>query len=148
MPSEEETKSVTPYAEFESLLDQKPHEQPVANDRACTIRPDGERRAPDCYGEWATITSTDLNELKTVKEALASLQEAKWMTSMERELESLRQMMVELPKDRKAVWSKWVIKVKMNADRWVERYIAWLEFITMKHFVQLFVSSQFKLSLH
>ena len=36
----------------------------------------------------------------------------------------------------------------MNADRWVERYIAWLEFTMMKHFVQLFVSSQFKLSLH
>ena len=32
--------------------------------------------------------------------------------------------MVELPRDRKAVGSKWVYKLKMNADGLVERYKA------------------------
>ena len=130
VPSEEEKKNETPYVEFDSLPDQNPDDQPVANETTEPVlsRPERERRPPDYYGEWATITSTDLNEPKTVKEALASPDKAKWMTAMDRELESLRINdvldLVELPKDRKAVESKWVFKLKMNADGSVERYKA------------------------
>lgn len=130
VPSEEEKKNETPYVEFDSLPDQNPDDQPVANETTEPVlsRPERERRPPDYYGEWATITSTDLNEPKTVKEALASPDKAKWMTAMDRELESLRINdvwdLVELPKDRKAVGSKWVFKLKMNADGSVERYKA------------------------
>ena len=82
---------------------------------------------------------------------------------MDRELESLRINdvwdLVELPKDRKAVGSKWVVKLKMNADSSVERYKARLvaqgfnllrssELITMRHFVRLSVLNLFELSLH
>ena len=130
VPSEEEKKNETPYVEFDSLPDQNPDDQPVANETTEPVlsRPERERRPPDYYGEWGTITSTDLNEPKTVKEALASPDKAKWMTAMDRELESLRIHdvwdLVELPKDRKAVGSKWVFKLKMNADGSVERYKA------------------------
>ena len=64
----------------------------------------------------------------SIKEALASPDKAKWMTAMDRELESLGINdvwdLVELPEDRKAVGSKWVFKLKMNADGSVERYKA------------------------
>ena len=67
---------------------------------------------------------------KTVKETLASPYKAKWMTAMDRELESLRTNdvwdLVDLQKDRKAVRSKWVFRPKMNSDRSIERYKAWL----------------------
>ena len=47
---------------------------------------------------------------------------------MEKEMESLRTYdvwdLVELPRDRKAVGSKWVYKLKKNADGSVERYKA------------------------
>ena len=130
--SEEEKKNVTPYVEFDSLPDQKTDEQPVANEITEPVlsRPEKDRRPPDYYGQWATITSTDLNEPRTVKEALASPDKAKWMTAMERELESLgindAWDLVELPKDRNAVVSKWVFtcKVKMNADGSVQWYKA------------------------
>ena len=49
---------------------------------------------------------------------------------MEREMESLHcndvWELVELPKDRKAVGSKWVFKIKTDADGSVERYKACL----------------------
>ena len=85
MPSEEK-KNVTPYVEFDSLLDQKPDEQPVANEITEPVlsRPERERRSSDYHREWATITNFDLNELNTVKKALASPDKAKWMTALER----------------------------------------------------------------
>ena len=91
-------------------------------------RPEGDRRPPDYYGEWAAVTSTGSDEPKTVKGALARPDKAKWMTAMEKEMESLRTYdvwdLVELPRDRKAVGSKWVYKLKKNADGSVERYKA------------------------
>lgn len=115
--------------EFDSLPDQEPDEQAVADEITETVlsRPERERSPPDYYGEWATITSTESNEPKTVKEGLASPDKAKWMTAMEREMECLRTHvwdLVELPRDQKAVRSKWVFKLKMNADGSVERYTA------------------------
>ena len=47
---------------------------------------------------------------------------------MNKELESLKQNevwdLVELPKDRKPVGSKWVFKLKTDADINIERYKA------------------------
>ena len=126
-PSEEETKNVTPYVEFDSLPDEA-DEQPVANEMTEPVPsiPERERRTPEYYGEWATTASTDLNEPKTVKEALASPDKAKWVAVMERELESLRSNdvwdLVELPKDRKAIGSKWVFNsacsTRLHSEVW------------------------------
>lgn len=129
-PSEEEKKNKSRYVEFESLPDQEPDEQPVVDEIPAPIlpRPERERRPPDYYGEWATVSSTDSNEPKMVKEALASRDKAKWMTAMEREMESLRTNdvwdLVELPRHQKAVGSKWVFKLKTNDDGSVEWYKA------------------------
>ena len=129
-PNEEERKNERPYAEFGSLPDPEPDEQPVADELTEPVlsRPERDRRPPDYYGEWAVVTSTGSDEPKTVKEALARPDKAKWMTAMEREMESLRTHdvwdLVELPRDRKAVGSKWVYKLKMNADGSDERYKA------------------------
>ncbi|CAB4023016.1 Hypothetical predicted protein, partial [Paramuricea clavata] len=62
-------------------------------------QPVRERRAPDRFGEWVTIASTDVVEPTT---------------------HDVR----ELPKDQKAVGCKWVFKVKHNADGSIERHKA------------------------
>ena len=64
-----------------------------------------------------------------MKQALSGPSKPKWQKAMENEIESfhcndvweLVELPVELPKDRKAVGSKWVFKVKTDADRSVER---------------------------
>ena len=61
-------------------------------------------------------------------EALASRDKAKWRDAMEKEMESLHTNdvwdLVKLPKDRKAVGSKWVFKLKVGPDGLVERHKA------------------------
>ena len=84
--------------------------------------PSSERQTPDFYGIRVNIASEVLNKPATMPEALASPDKAKWM---EREMESLHTNdvwdLVKLPKDRKAVGSKWVFKLKVGPDGSVER---------------------------
>ena len=61
-------------------------------------------------------------------EALASPERAKWMDAMDKEMNSLHMNdvwdLVKLPKDRKAVGSKWVFKLKVGSNGQVERHKA------------------------
>ena len=92
-----------------------------------------ERQTP---GIRVNIASEVLNEPATMPEALASPDKAKWMDAMEREMESLQTNdvwdLVKLPKDWKAVGSKWVFKLKVGPD---ERHKARLvaQGYTQKH---------------
>ena len=56
----------------------------------------------------------------------ATMNEAKWMNVMAKEIQSLHANdmwdLVELPEGRKAVGSKWVLKLKLNADGVIERH--------------------------
>ena len=86
------------------------------------------RRAPDRLGEWVYLTVDENTEPRTYDEAMKSTDTLKWQTAMQREMQSLEEndvwTLVELPKGRKAIGSKWVYKVKINADGTPERYKA------------------------
>lgn len=87
------------------------------------------RKPPDYYGEWVTLNQA--TEPKTVKDVFSSPDKAKWKEALKKEIESLYSNnvwnLVELPKDRKAVGSKWVFKVKVDADGTFERHKARLD---------------------
>ena len=74
---------------------------------------------PDYYGNRVTVVDTS-GDPTSWKEVMASPDKAKWVNAMEKEMESLRTNevwdLVELPKDRKAVGSKWVYKTKRSAN--------------------------------
>ena len=88
-----------------------------------------ERRKPDYYGVRVTVADTS-GDPTSLKEALASSDKTKWVNAMEKEMESLHVNevwdLVELPKDKKTVGSKWVFKTKRSANGTVERHKAWL----------------------
>ena len=91
-------------------------------------RPVRHRKPPNRYGEWTTIADTESKEPTTVAEALARQDKEKWLNAMNEEMESLHANdvwdLIELPKGRKAIGSKWVFKLKVNAEGVVERYKA------------------------
>ena len=86
-----------------------------------------ERRKPNPYGVGATIVDTS-GDLTSLKEALVNTDKRKWMNAMEKKMGSLHANevweLVELPKDRKAVGSKWVFKTKRDANGTVKRHKA------------------------
>ena len=92
-------------------------------------QPVRERRSPDMYGEWVNL-SQDNPEPSCVREEMASSNKSKWREAMKKEMESLYENevwdLVEPPKGRKIVGSKWVFKEKMGADGTTERYKAGL----------------------
>lgn len=93
------------------------------------------RRPPKRYGfeEFADVATVDhyanlccVTEPKTLEEAMSSPNAKEWKEAADLEYESLLENdtwdLVDLPKDRKAVGSKWVFKVKHHSDGQVERY--------------------------
>ncbi|CAI7839963.1 unnamed protein product [Closterium sp. NIES-53] len=65
-------------------------------------------------------------EPATLKEALESSDAEEWKNAMESELKSIEENdtweLVELPEGRKAITSKWLFKIKSDADGKIERY--------------------------
>ncbi|CAI7894461.1 unnamed protein product [Closterium sp. NIES-54] len=65
-------------------------------------------------------------EPTTLKEALESSDAEEWKKAMESELKSIEENgtweLVELPEGRKAITSKWLFKIKSDADGKIERY--------------------------
>ena len=123
------------YVEFDCLREEEPanylsEEEPAADETAEPVlrRSERERRQPDHYGEWLGIANDNVKEPATVKEALDNSDKAEWMSAMKKEMKPLYANdvwdLVVLPKDRKAVGSKWVFKRKIGADGMVERYKA------------------------
>ena len=80
--------------------------------------------------ERVSLAQDGLEEPTIVKEALDSPQKAEWEEAMAKEMHSLQDNdvweLVEPPKDRKIVGSKWVFKVKTNEVGRVEHYKAHL----------------------
>ncbi|CAI7891589.1 unnamed protein product [Closterium sp. NIES-53] len=67
-----------------------------------------------------------LGEPATLKEALESSDAEEWKKAMESELKNIEESgtweLVELPEGRKAITSKWLFKIKSDADGKIERY--------------------------
>ncbi|GBN68868.1 Retrovirus-related Pol polyprotein from transposon TNT 1-94 [Araneus ventricosus] len=65
-------------------------------------------------------------EPDTYKEAIASKESSEWLAAMKEEMDSLEAnntwKLVNLPQDRKAIGSRWVYKIKKNADGTVQRF--------------------------
>ena len=68
------------------------------------------------------------DEPKNVKEALSCPAKDKWIKAMEEEMASMSAnqvwTLVDLPKGRKTIGNKWILKVKRKADGSIERYKA------------------------
>ena len=83
-------------------------------------RSERERREPNYYGFQCNLS--DVKEPKSVCDAQKSQE---WADAMQAEMDSLHDHnvweLVELPEGRKPVGSKWVFKLKTNADGSVER---------------------------
>ena len=78
------------------------------------------RKQTDFYGVWCNMS--DVREPKSVDDALTNQH---WLDAMKVEYNSLIENegweLEELPEGREAVGSKWVFKVKRNADGFFER---------------------------
>ena len=103
-----------------------PTEQP--NNESVLRRSERERRPPDFYGSRVNVTSQNPKEPKSIEEATDCPERSQWEKAMEAEMQSLKENnvwdLVELPKGKKAIGSKWVYKVKTGADGLMERYKA------------------------
>ncbi|CAI7874571.1 unnamed protein product [Closterium sp. NIES-53] len=78
---------------------------------------------------WSSIFFSPVEmpgEPATLKEALESSDAEEWKKAMESELKSIEKNgtweLVELPEGRKAITSKWLFKIKSDADGKIERY--------------------------
>ncbi|GBN43947.1 Retrovirus-related Pol polyprotein from transposon TNT 1-94 [Araneus ventricosus] len=67
-------------------------------------------------------------ETDTYKEAIATKESSEWLAAMKEEMTSLEANntweLMNLPQDRKAIGSRWVYKIKKNADGTVQRFKA------------------------
>ena len=123
---EDHTESFNEEEEQESLQEEQESLQEEDSDTGLR-RSSRERRKPDYYGVRVTVADTS-GDPTSLKEALASSDKTKWVNAMEKEMESLHVNevwdLVELPKDKKTVGSKWVFKTKRSANGTVERHKA------------------------
>ena len=127
----ESKESDKPCVQFEHSIDDsspEDEEQTPSQDSEQTLRRSSrQRREPEYYSHGVSIADIS-DDPTTLKEALSSSDKSKWVDAMEKEMESLHTNkvwdLVELPKDRKTVGSKWVFKTKRSADGTVERHKA------------------------
>ena len=100
----------TDNCEMTSDSENCPTEQPIAE--SIPRRSERERRPPNFYEIKVNVTSQSPKEPKAMETEMQSLKANKVWD------------LVELPKGRKAIGSKWVYKVKTGADDQIERYKA------------------------
>ena len=87
------------------------------------------RRRFDIEGGEAFVAITqDKDEPRNVTEAFLGPDKENWTKAMEEEMASMRSNqvweLVDLPKGRKAIGNKWVLKMKRKADGTIDKYKA------------------------
>lgn len=86
------------------------------------------RKAPNRLGEWVNSCVEELNEPLTVEEALGGPEAKKWRQAMQNEMDSIASnnvwTLVNSPKDKKPINSKWIFKKKIGSDGSVCSYKA------------------------
>jgi hypothetical protein len=100
-----------------------------AADEISVRRSNRQRKRPDHYGVWInSAQQTDCQVPTTYEEVLTSPEKQKWLDAMNEEMSSFEindvYDLIEQPKDKKAIGSKWVYKRKFNSDGLIERYKA------------------------
>lgn len=113
----------------ENIVDQVDQEHdPSSRESTQLRRSQRATRQPDYYGNWVNSIEDLPNEPVTLTEALTSTEKDRWKIAMQKEFESLEENqvwdLVELPKDRRVVGSKWVFKRKIGENGIIERYKA------------------------
>jgi hypothetical protein len=87
-----------------------------------------QKKMPDYFSWEANVAGSCVQEPHTVEEVLSTPEKVQWVKAMEKEMKSLQENevwdLVELPRGRKPVGSKWVFKVKTDEDGNIERYKA------------------------
>ena len=88
-----------------------------------------ERNPTTRLKQYLTFISEENNDDPlTVKEALSSLDSNKWVEAIEEELDSIIKnnvcKLVDLPKDRKPIGNKWILKRKYKSDGTIDKYKA------------------------
>lgn len=82
--------------------------------------------APQRY--QAQKITTQMDEPKTLQEAISNENKTNWIEAMKDEIASMKQNetweLCVLPTDRKAIGSKWIYKIKTDADGKVNRFKA------------------------
>ncbi|XP_071704835.1 uncharacterized protein [Rutidosis leptorrhynchoides] len=77
---------------------------------------------------YTFMVQLEEDEPRNINEALTCPAKDEWFKAMEEEMESMRSNnvweLVDLPKGRKAIGSKWILKIKHKADGSIERYKA------------------------
>jgi hypothetical protein len=140
LPEDEDEESSSDHT-TEEEHDPEPHVEPQEASPQEVRRSTRERRQPDRYGysperfnysmlnvNCAYALLTDVDEPRTVKEAINMPDSNSWLLAMKDEMKSLEKNetwdLVPLPQGRKPVGCKWVFKKKYRPDGSIDKYKA------------------------
>jgi hypothetical protein len=127
-------------SEFEDAREQQTPRKPSSGRSQAPPAPRKSARASKAPGEWWKVQSGNIAfalatamkimdpEPNSYKEAMLSSEKEQWQAAMNEEYSSLMKNqtweLVELPKDRKAIASRWHFRHKFNANGTLERHKA------------------------
>ena len=106
-----------------------PGQGPLDEEQPEICRPVRIRKHPSYLDDYCSLVETveDLDPV-SYSQAINGHDAVNWMNAMREEIESIHKnqvwQLVDLPKDRKAIGCKWVLKKKFNSDGSLDKYKA------------------------
>ena len=92
-------------------------EEPVAENKGWRY-PLRERKAPQRFPNADYVLLNDEGEVESLEEPNKDTHNNKWLSAMQGEMDSLHENhiyeLTELPKGKRALWNKWVHKLKLG----------------------------------